>query len=52
MGFASPQVQNLLFRTERYGFLIIIALLYFGVLNPVIDFFRWLILSVINLMLG
>jgi Zn-dependent protease len=52
MGLASPKVQNLLFRSERYGFIIIIALLYFGVLNPVIDFFRWMILSVINLMLG
>jgi Zn-dependent protease len=52
MGFASPKVQNLLFRSERYGFIIIIALLYFGVLNPVIDFFRWMILSVINLLLG
>ena len=52
MGFASPKIQNLLFRSERYGFIIIIALLYFGVLNPVIDFFRWMILSVINLLLG
>jgi Zn-dependent protease len=52
MGFASPNVQNLLFRAERYGFIIIIALLYFGVLNPVIAFFRWMILSVINLLLG
>lgn len=52
MGFAPPNVQNLLFRAERYGFILIIALLYFGVLNPVIDFFRWIILSVINLMLG
>jgi len=52
MGMASPNVQNMLFRIERYGFVIIIALLYFGVLNPVIAFFRWMILSVINLMLG
>ena len=51
MGFASPKVQNLLFRAERYGFIIIIALLYFGALNPVIDFFRRMILSFINLML-
>ena len=51
MGFASPDIQNLLFRSERYGFLIIIALLYFGVLNPVIDFFRSMILSFINLLL-
>ena len=51
MGFASPKVQNLLFRIERYGFFIIIGLLYFGVLNPVIDFFRWMILSFISLLL-
>jgi len=51
MGFASPSVQNFLFRFERYGFFIIIALLYFGVLNPVIHFFRWMILSLIRLLL-
>ena len=51
MGFASPNVQNLLFRFERYGFIIIIGLLYFGLLNPVIAFFRWMILSFINLLL-
>jgi len=51
MGFASPKVQMILFRFERYGFFIIIALLYLGVLNPVINFFRWMILSIINLLL-
>ena len=51
MGFASPKVQNFFFRIERYGFIIIIALLYFGALNPVIDAFRWVILSFINLLL-
>ena len=51
VGFASPTVQNFLFRIERYGFFIIIALLYFGVLNPVIHFFRWMILTLINLLL-
>ena len=51
MGFASPSVQNFLFRIERYGFFIIIALLYFGVLNPVINFFQWMILSFIKLLL-
>jgi Zn-dependent protease len=52
MGVASPQVQNFLFRFERYGFVVVIALLYFGLLNPVIDFFREMILSVINLLLA
>ena len=51
MGFASPNVQNFLFRIERYGFFIIIALLYLGVLDPVIRFFQWMILSLINLLL-
>jgi Zn-dependent protease len=51
MGFASPKVQNFFFRIERYGFIIIIALLYFGFLNPVINFFKWMILSLIKLLL-
>lgn len=51
MGFASPNVQNFFFRLERYGFVILIALLYFGILNPVINFFKWMILSLIKLVL-
>ena len=51
MGFASPSVQNFSFRIERYGFFIIIALLYLGVLNPVINFFQWMMLSLIKLLL-
>ena len=51
MGFASPGVQNFFFSIERYGLFIIIALLYFGVLNPVIHFFEWMILSLIKLVL-
>jgi len=51
MGFAPSGVQNAFFRLERYGFFIIIALLYFGVLDPVIHFFRWMILSLIKLLL-
>jgi len=51
MGFAPPGVQNTFFRLERYGIFIIIALLYFNVLDPVIYFFRWLILSLIRLLL-
>jgi Zn-dependent protease len=52
MGVAPPNVQNVLFRSERYGFIVIIVLLYFGLLNPVIDFFRGMILSFINLLLS
>ena len=51
MGFAPPSVQNFFFRIERYGFFIIIALLYLGVLNPVINFFQWMMLSLIKLLL-
>ncbi len=51
MGFASPGIQNYLFRLERYGFFIIIGLLYLGILNPLIDFFQWLILTFIKLLL-
>jgi Zn-dependent protease len=51
MGFASPNVQNFFFRIERYGLFIVIALLYFGILNPVIGFFQWMILSLIKLLL-
>jgi Zn-dependent protease len=51
MGFTSPRVQNSFFRLERYGFFIIIALLYLGVLDPIIHFFQWMILSFIKLLL-
>jgi hypothetical protein len=51
MGFASPAIQNTLFRLERYGFFIVIALLYLGVLDPVTRFFQWVILSFISLLL-
>ncbi len=51
MGFASSNVRNFLLHIERYGFFIIIALLYLGVLDPVIRFFEVLILSLIKLLL-
>ena len=51
MGFASKNIQNFFFRIERYGIFIIIALLYFGVLNPVINFFQSMISSLIKLLL-
>lgn len=51
MGFASPNIRNSLLRLERYGIFIIIALLYLGVLDPVIRFFEWIILSVVRLLL-
>jgi Zn-dependent protease len=51
MGFAPPSVPNYLFRLERYGLIVIIALLYLGALNPVIHFLQRMILSLINLLL-
>ena len=51
MGFAPPSVQKSLFRLERYGLLIIIALLYLGVLEPVIRFIESVILTLIKLLL-
>jgi len=51
MGFAPPSLQHFLFHFERYGFFIIIALLYLGILDPVIHFFEWMIISVIKLLL-
>ena len=51
MGFVSPKVQNFMFRIEPYGFFIIIGLLYIGALSPVIAFFKWMILTLINFIL-
>jgi len=51
MGFLPENLQYHLSRLEPYGFFIIIALLFFGVLNPLIDFFRWIILSIISILL-
>ena len=51
MGFVSERFQHILSRLEPYGFFIIIGLLYLGVLNPVIAFFRWIILLVIGVFL-
>ncbi len=47
MGFLSFR-RSRCFHGEPYGF-IIIALLYIGALNPLIDFFRWIIQSVIRI---
>lgn len=51
MGFLPEHLQHSLSRLELYGFFIIIGLLYLGALNPLIDFFRWLILSIIGILL-
>jgi Zn-dependent protease len=51
MGFLPDNIRYVFHRLEPYGFFVIIALLYLGVLNPVIAFFRWMILSLIGLFL-
>lgn len=51
LGFAPQSIQTILLRLERFGFFIVIALLYFGVLDPVIDFLQTVILSLINILL-
>ncbi len=51
MGFMPSQLQYSFSRLEPYGFFIIIGLLYIGALDPVITFFRGLILSLISMLL-
>ena len=51
MGFLPARVQSFLSRLEPYGLLIIIALLYLHVLDPIIHVFRALIVSFIKLFL-
>lgn len=51
MGFLPGRLQYALSRLEPYGFFIVIGLLYFGILNPLIDFFRWIILTIIGVFL-
>lgn len=47
MGFASRRFQYSLERFEPYGFFIILGLLYLGVLDPLINVFRWAIINLI-----
>ncbi len=49
MGFSTRRFQYSLSRLEPYGFFIIIALLWTGILNPFIGFFAWLITGLIGL---
>jgi Zn-dependent protease len=52
MGFASPKLQASLLRFERYGFIIVIVLLFTGILEPIIRFLQRLIISAIGLLLS
>ena len=51
MGVTSGAFQRFLMSLERYGFFIIIGLLYLGVLDPLIAFFRWALLMLIRMLL-
>ncbi|MCX7857215.1 MAG: site-2 protease family protein [Deltaproteobacteria bacterium] len=51
MGFSSGNLRYTLMRIEPYGFYIIIGLLLLGVLDPLVDFIRWVLLSLINLII-
>ena len=51
MGFLSERLQYSLSQLEPYGFFVIIGLLYLGALDPLIAFFRWMILTLIRILL-
>jgi Zn-dependent protease len=51
MGFVSERTQYLLAHLEPYGFFIIIGFLYLGILDPLIGFFRWMIVMLIGILL-
>jgi len=51
LAFLSQRTQYTMARIEPYGMFIIVGLLYIGALNPLIYFFRWLILNLIGLFL-
>ena len=51
MGFVSKRTQYFLARLEPYGFFIIIGFLYLGILDPLIGLFRWIIGTLIGILL-
>lgn len=51
IGLTSGRLRSFLVGLERYGFFIVIGLLYLGVLDPLIALFRWMILTLIRLLL-
>jgi Zn-dependent protease len=51
MGFAPAETRYFLTRIEPYGFFILIGLLFLGLLNPFISFFRAIIIAMINVLL-
>jgi Zn-dependent protease len=51
MGIVSHRTRYFLGRLEPYGFFIIIGFLYLGILDPLIGFFRWMIVMLIGILL-
>jgi len=51
MGISWEKTPHFIFRLEPYGFFIIIGLLYLGLLDPLIGFFRWMIMAAIGILL-
>ena len=51
MGIVSERSLYFLARLEPYGFFIIIGFLYLGILNPIIGFFQWIIVTLISIVL-
>jgi len=52
MGILWERTPHFLTRLEPYGFFIIIGLLYLGLLDPLIGFFQWMIMTVIRILLS
>jgi Zn-dependent protease len=51
MGIVSERTRYFLARLEPFGFFIIIGFLYLGILDPLIGFFRWMIVTLIGILL-
>jgi Zn-dependent protease len=51
MGFSSRRFQYSLARLEPYGMFIIIGMLLLHILDPLIDFFQWIIFTFIGMLL-
>jgi Zn-dependent protease len=51
MGIVSERTQYFLARLEPYGFFIIIGFLFLGILDPLIGLFRWIIVTLIGILL-
>ncbi len=51
MGIAPDRTRYLFARIEPYGFIIILGLFYLGILDPVIGILRWVIVTLIRVLL-